>query len=98
MADVRTQLAMATASAGWKAGHEAVQSGALMLDMNDEVARNQQIETYTAELARAYMRQAIEIHALTESEGVRLFSIYLVTFARGARDQALDGGALLSGA
>lgn len=96
MADVRSQLGMAAASAGWKTGHEAVRSGALRLDPTDEVARNQQIETYAAELARAYMRQAIEIHALTESEGVRLFSIYMVTFARGARDQALDGGALRS--
>ena len=97
MAEVPPELGMAAASAGWKAGHEAVRSGALVLDEVDEVARNEQIETYAAEPARTYMRQAVATHRLTEAEGVRLFGIYMTTFARAARDQALDGGALDSG-
>lgn len=91
MADVSAQLGMAAASAGWKAGHEAVRAGALIPDELDEIARNREIETYAAEPARAYMRRAVAAHRLTEAEGVRLFGIYMVTFARGARDQALDG-------
>lgn len=97
MADMSPQLGMAAASAGWKAGHEAVRSGALFLDEVDEIARNEQIERYAAKPARAYMRQAAEVHGLTPAEGVRLLGIYTATFARGARDQALDGGALGSG-
>jgi hypothetical protein len=96
MTDVSPELGMAAASAGWKAGHEAVLSGSLSLDDSDDVARNHLIEAYAAEPARAYMRQAVAAHGLTEAEGVRLFGIYMVTFARGARDQALDGGALRS--
>jgi len=91
MTNVPSQLGMAAASAGWKSGREAVRSGALRLDAVNEFARNEQIETHAAELARAYMRQAIDIHRLTESEGVRLFSIYMITFARGARDHAIGG-------
>lgn len=97
MAEVPAELGMAAASAGWKAGHEAVRSGSLRLDVDDEAARNRQIEAYAAEPARAYMRQAVAAHGLSEAAGVRLLGIYVVTFARGARDQALDGGALFSG-
>jgi hypothetical protein len=97
MANVASQLGMAAASAGWKAGHEAVRSGTLILDEIDEIARSEQIEACAVEPARAYMHQVAVTHGLTEAEGVRLFGIYMVTFARGARDQALDGGALRSG-
>jgi hypothetical protein len=73
-----------------------VRSGALILDEIDEIAWNEQIEAYVAEPARAYMRQAVSAYGLTEAEGVRLFGIYMLTFARGARDQAFDGGTLHS--
>jgi hypothetical protein len=91
------QLGLAAGAAGWKAGHEAIRSGALTLDESDEAARNERLAAYAAEPARAYMRQVVEAHKLTPAEGVRIFSIYLHTFIRGALDQALDGGALLRG-
>lgn len=89
------QLGLAAGAAGWKAGHAAVQSGALVLDGLDDAAQTERIETYAAEHARAYMRQIVAAHGLTPAEGARLFSVYMYAFGRGALDQALDGGALL---
>lgn len=88
------QLGLAAGAAGWKAGHEAVRSGALLLDDLDEAARDERLVAYASEQARAYMRRMKDAHGLTPAEGVRLFALYQRTFIRGALDQALDGGAL----
>lgn len=92
--DTLPQLGLAAGAAGWKAGHQAIQSGALVLDDLDETARNAQLTPYTAEQARAYMREVVDRHELTPAIGVHLFRIYMSAFIRGALDQALDGGAL----
>lgn len=89
------ELGLAAGAAGWKAGHEAVRAGALDLDGLDEADRDARLAAYAAEQARAYMRQIVAAHGLTPAQGVRLFAVYSRTFARGALDQALDGGALL---
>lgn len=94
------QLGLAAGAAGWKAGHEAVRSGALQLDdltADDEETLKRRIAEYAAEPARAYMRRTVAERNLTPAQGVRLFGVYLHTFIRGALDQALDGGALLRG-
>lgn len=91
------QLGLAAGAAGWKAGHEAVRSGALPLGDPDEAARDTRLAGFAAERARAYMREMVAAHDLTEAAGVRLFSVYWYAFRRGALDQALDGGALLHG-
>ena len=91
------QLALAAGAAGWKAGHAAVRSGALALVDLDDAARDERLSAYAAEQARAYARQAASEHDITPAEGARLVMIYGRTFARGALDQALDGGALLQG-
>lgn len=88
------QFGLAAGAAGWKAGHEAIRSGTLVLDDLDEAARDERLVTYASEQARAYMRRMKDTHGLTPAEGVRLFAVYLHTFMRGALDQALDGGAL----
>lgn len=89
------QLGLAAGAAGWKAGHEAVRSGALTLAEDvDEADRDERLAAYASERARVYMRQMVEAHSLTPAEGVRLFAVYQHTFVRGALDQALDGGAL----
>jgi hypothetical protein len=87
-------LGLAAAAAGWKAGHEAVLSGALMLDDLEDAALQERLAAYAAEQARTYMRRVVDERGLTPAEGVRLFGVYLHTFTRGALDQALDGGAL----
>lgn len=89
------QLGLAAAAAGWKAGHEAIQSGALNLEGLDEAAQNERLASHAAERARTYMRWIVADHGLTPADGVRLFGVYLRTYTRGALDQALDGGALL---
>lgn len=91
------QLGLAAGAAGWKAGHEAVRSGALILDDLDEPARNERLAAYAAEQARGYMGQIVGAHGLTPAEGVGIWRVYLHTFMRGALDQALDAGALLHG-
>lgn len=91
------RLGLAAGGAGWKAGHEAVRSGALPLDDLDETARDERLAAFAAERARAYMREMVTAHSLTEADGVRVFSVYMYAFIRGALDQALDGGALLRG-
>lgn len=95
MAYTLSQLGLAAGAAGWKAGHAAVQSGALVIDEQDDAAQTERIETYAAELARAYMRQIVAANGLTPAEGARLFGVYMYAFNRGALDQALDSGALL---
>jgi len=95
MAHTLSQLGLAAGAAGWKAGHAAVQSGALVLDGLDDTAQTERLETYAAEPARAYMRQTVAANGLTPAEGARLFGVYMYAFSRGALDQALDGGALL---
>jgi hypothetical protein len=92
IADMLPELGLAV---GWKAGHEAVRAGALTLDGLDEADRDARLTAYAAEQARAYMRRIVAAHGLTPAQGVRLFAVYSRTFARGALDQALDGGALL---
>jgi hypothetical protein len=94
-----SQLGLAAGAAGWKAGHEAVRSGALQLDVTtvDEEALKRRIADYAADPARAYMRQTVAERDLTPAEGARLFVVYLHAFIRGALDQALDCGALLRG-
>lgn len=91
------QQGLVAGAAGWKAGHEAVRSGALILDELVEHARDERLAAYAAEQARAYMRQIVTAHGLTPAEGVALWRIYMHTFMRGALDQALDAGALLRG-
>jgi hypothetical protein len=91
------QLGLAAGAAGWKAGHAAVRSGALILDEVDEQARDERLAAYAAEQARAYMGEMVEAHALTPAEGVGVWRVYMHAFARGALDQALDAGALLQG-
>jgi len=50
------QLGLAAGAAGWKAGHAAVQSGALVIDgLDDDADQTERLETYAAELARVYM-------------------------------------------
>jgi hypothetical protein len=88
------RLGLAAAAAGWKAGHEAILSEALTLDGLDDAALRERLAAYAAEQARTYMRRVVDESGLTPAEGVRLFSVYLHTFTRGALDQALDGGAL----
>ena len=95
MTDTPALLGLAAGATGWKAGHAAVQSGALILDDLDETTQRERVETYAAELARNYMRHIVAAQGLTPAEGARLFGVYMYTFSRGALDQALDGGALL---
>ena len=90
-------LGLAAGAAGWKAGHEAVRLGVLPLEDLSETARDERLAAYASEQARTYMREMVNTRGLTPAEGVRLFSVYMHTFIRGALDQALDGGALLHG-
>jgi len=91
------RLGLAAGAAGWKAGHEAIRSGALVLTDLDDAGHSERLTAYAAERAREYMRQIVAAHELPQAEGVRLFAVYLHTFMRGALDQALDAGALLGG-
>lgn len=91
------QFGLAAGAAAWKAGHEAVRTGALALDDLPEAERDQRLDTYAAAQSRIYMRDTVAAHALTPAQGVRIFWVYLYAFKRGALDQALDGGALLRG-
>ncbi len=91
------QLGLAAGAAGWKAGHEAVRSGTLILDEVDESARNERLAEYAARLARAYMGEMVSAHGLTPAEGVGIWHVYMRTLMRGALDLALDAGALLQG-
>ncbi|MGZ3637560.1 MAG: hypothetical protein ACXVCX_06935 [Ktedonobacterales bacterium] len=91
------RLGLAAGAVGWKAGHEAVRSGALILDERDETACNERLAAYAAEQARAYMAQMVTAHGLTPAEGVGIWRVYMRAFMRGALDQALDAGALLHG-
>jgi hypothetical protein len=95
---------LAAGASGWKAGHEAVRSGALTLTLtltltlsDNEPALRQRIAAFAAEPARAYMHRMIAERGLTPAEGVHLIGVYLYAYTRGALDQALDGGALLHG-
>lgn len=97
MTHLPPHLGIAAASAGWKAGHAAVRSGALTLDSVDEGARDALLTAYATNQAHHYMREMVERHGLTPAQGGRLFMAYAQIFARGALDQALDGGALLPG-
>jgi hypothetical protein len=90
-------VGLAAGAAGWKAGHEAIRSGALTLPDEDEPALRQRIAAFAADPARAYMRRMVAERGLTPAEGVRLIGVYLHAYIRGALDQALDGGALLHG-
>ena len=91
------QYGLAAGAAAWKAGHEAVRSGALALDDLIETERDERLAAFAAAQGRIYMRNTVAAHALTPAEGVRVFWVYLYAFTRGALDQALDGGALLRG-
>jgi hypothetical protein len=88
-------LGLATGAAGWKAGHAAIRSGTLVLADLDDATRDERLAAYAAEQARAYVRQVEAQQQLTPAQGAQLFLVYMRTFAHGALDQELDGGALL---
>ena len=89
-----SQLGLQAGTAGWKAGHEAIRSGALDIAGLDDGERDMTVAAYAARDAGRYMRMVVEEYGLTEAQGVRLWWIFMGTFKRGALDQALDAGAL----
>ena len=88
------QLGLQAGAAGWKAGHEAIRSGALDIVGLDDSERATVMATYSAREAGSYMRTVVEEYGLTQAQGVRLWWIFMGTFRKGALDQALDAGAL----
>ena len=88
------QLGLQAGAAGWKAGHEAIRSDTLDIVGLDDGERDRIVAAYAAREAGPYMRTVVEENGLTQAQGVRLWSIFMHTFTRGALDQALDAGAL----
>jgi len=95
------QVGLAAGAAGWRAGHAAVRSGALLLtgsyaatpDGLVEPELEQAGQAYAAEQARRYMRERAAALDLTPAQSVRVCFAYLRAFINGVLDEATKGGA-----
>ena len=88
------QLGLRAGAAGWKAGHLAVQAGALDVLGVPDAERQAAVATAAAREAGPYMDAIVADEHLTPAQGVRLWFAYMGAFINGALDEALDGGAL----
>src|SRR5260221_5996909 len=95
------QVGLAAGAAGWKAGHEAVRSGALSLSQIYPAGPDGLIEpelepdaqAYAADQGWRYMRERVAALDLTPAQGVRVCFAYIHSFMNGVLDEAANGSA-----
>ncbi len=81
-------LVSKAAAAGWKDGHEAVQSGALVVAQTQYDESDADLKAYAKGQAKLYMQQIAGQLDLTPRQRVNMFSIYAHTYLNGALDEA----------
>jgi hypothetical protein len=90
------QVGLAAGAAGWKAGHEVVRSGALVLSRTYTAMPDGLIEPeleraakdYAADRARSYMHERIATLDLTPAQGARVCFAFAHAFMNGVLDEA----------
>jgi hypothetical protein len=93
------QVGLAAGAAGWKAGHNAVRSGTLVLariytadpDGVIEPELEPAAQAYAADRAWDYMRETAAALNLTPAQGVRICFAYIHAFMNGVLDEAARG-------
>ena len=75
-------------AAAWKAAHEAVQSGALVIAQTQYDHAEADLKAYAGEQAKRYMQQIVGRLNLTPRQRVNLLSIYVHAYLNGALDEA----------
>ncbi len=81
-------IASKAASAGWKAAHQAVQSGALVVAQAQYEEAEAALKTHAAEQAKNYIRQTMQEPNLTPRQEVNLLAVYMHAYLNGALDAA----------
>jgi hypothetical protein len=95
------QVGLAVGAAGWKAGHHAVRSGALVLSRIYTAGPNGLIEpelepdaqAYATDQGWRYMRERVAALDLTPAQGVRVCFAYIHAFMNGILDEAANDSA-----
>jgi len=90
------QVGLAAGAAGWKAGHEAVRSRALVLSQTYTAGPGGLVEpelepagqAYAADQGWHYMRERVAALDLTPAQGVRVCFAYIHAFMNGVLDEA----------
>jgi hypothetical protein len=90
------QIGLAAGAAGWKAGHEAVRSGEIVLSQTYAAGPDGLIEPeleraakdYAADQGWAYMHERAAALNLTPAQGVRVLFAYIHAFINGVLDEA----------
>ena len=93
------QVGLAAGAAGWKAGHEAVRSGALVLarvytagvDGLIEPELEPAAQAYAADQGWRYMRETAAALDLTPAQEVRICFAYIHACMNGILDEATKG-------
>ncbi len=75
-------------AAGWQDGHDAVQSGALVITQDQYNDPEEDLVTAASQPARKYMRQVTQSLNLTPRQGIHMFTVYIHAYLNGALDEA----------
>jgi hypothetical protein len=75
-------------AAAWKAGHEDVQSGTLVVTQTQYDCAEADLIAAAAEPAKRYIQQIIQNLSLTPRQRVNLFAVYMHSYLNGALDEA----------
>ncbi len=75
-------------AAGWKDGHDAVQSGALIITQRQYDTPEEDLVIAASEPARRYMQRVVATLNLTPRQGVNMFAVYIHAYLNGALDEA----------
>lgn len=97
--EVPSAVWLAAGAAGWRRGHDDVReqrvsAEQITFEYTKVPADGGALGTHAADAARAYVREALPDHEYTPAQQVRLLMVYMHAYVRGARDEALDAGAL----
>ena len=75
-------------AAGWKDGHEAVQTGALVVTQTQYDSPEEDLIAAASAPAKRFMQQVVERLNLTPRQGVNMFAVYTHAYLNGALDEA----------
>ena len=75
-------------AAGWKNGHEDVQTGDLVIAQVQYDYPEEDLIALAAAPAKRYMQHVVAALNLTPRQGVNMFAVYMHAYLNGALDEA----------
>jgi hypothetical protein len=83
---------LATGAFAWKAGHEAIRTGAFRFRQTYEDRAYIELKYYAAQQAHRHIDQMKRQFDLTPSQWLQVFRTFVRAFANGAFDEAAQQG------